>query len=276
MRFRRIGACAAVALIYLALSLLAGFLRQHFIPREIYLMIFASALFIGAVMLSQFAFVVSISRLQMRPSAAFWTLILSVLALIGLTFLPLRFILPVPLLASFLMALSSLLMMLSAASLGYLVSFIAREPNILLPIGLFAAMVDFWGVNWGPVSKVIAKAPQVVSAVSVPIHSPVLGLPTTTIGVGDFVFMAFFFGILYRFSMNIKGAFWLGYTLLLLSMAVVMVSSISVPALVPMAIAVLAMNIRWFRLSPGETRSTAIVGVLLAAALIAVTVLFFK
>ena len=151
-----------------------------------------------------------------------------------------------------------------------------REPNILLPVGLFAAMVDFWGVNWGPVSKAIAKAPGVVAAVSVHVPTPVPGLPGTTIGVGDFVFMALFFGILYRFSMNVKGAFWLGYALLTLAMAVVMITNLSVPALVPMALAVLVMNMRQFKLSRDELRSTAIAGVFLAAIMVIMTVFVFK
>jgi hypothetical protein len=277
MHKRRTGTCIALAGAYLALSLIISFARLgHVLPHLAVLLIAVSFISIAAVMLAQIGFTVSLSRLQMKPAATLLTglagaLVLAAVILIS-THLKSK---AIPVVLGISLA-RDLCIMVLAASVGYGLSFIIREPNILLPVGLCAAIVDFWGVNWGPVNHVLTKAPKVVKAVSVAVPTPVPGLPSTTIGPGDFVFLALFFGVLYKFRMNVKGSFWLGYALLVLSMFAVLIFNVPVPALVPMGVAVIIMNLKEFKLSREEMLSTAIVAVFLSALLAAISIFIFK
>lgn len=161
-------------------------------------------------------------------------------------------------LSALILMLKDLILMLLAASFGYAVSFIIREPNIIIPVALFAAIVDLWGVTSGPVSVVLEKKPEIVDNVAVHMPSPVMNAPATLIGIGDFIFFALFFGIIYRFSLNDKGTFNAAYILLLIAMTAVLIFGIPVPALVPMAIAVIAANYSLIKLSKQEKYSILI------------------
>lgn len=166
-------------------------------------------------------------------------------------------------------------LMFFALSLGYAISTIVREPNVLLPVAIFAALVDFWSVNYGPLGMLLATRPEVVEAAAV--QMPVVGrmMPVSVIGVGDFVFLALYFAVMHRFRMNVRGAFWLGFFLLTLTMlAVILVDWLSaVPALVPIGIAVLVANRKHIRLKRDEVISTLLVGIVLVTLIVLSTVL---
>lgn len=167
-----------------------------------------------------------------------------------------------------------LFLMVFAGLLGHMISFIVREPNILLPAASFAALVDYWNVTWGILSKAIVSKPGVVARLSVTVPTPIGN--ASTIGMGDFVFWALFFGVLYRFNMNVKAAFWLGYALLTASMVLIMFVGGAIPALVPMGLAITASNIRLFKLNREELLATIYVGLILFVFLTISAILFVR
>lgn len=190
-------------------------------------------------------------NLQFRTSGII-ALILTVM-LITLILITRKYKMLMPLLHSSTMeAIRDLILMLCAISLGYIISFIIREPNIIIPVALFAAIADLWGVTSGPVSQVIEKQPEILDSVAVHMPAPVSGFSPALIGMGDFLFLALFFTVIYRFSLNIKGTFWLAYALLTITVLIVLVVDIAVPALVPMGIAIICANYRYIKLDRQE------------------------
>jgi len=169
---------------------------------------------------------------------------------------------------------ASFLVILASVSLGYLLSFLLKEKNILLPVSVFAAYTDFWTVLWGPTSSVVQQAPEVVQAVSAAIPAPGAGSiqPISFIGPGDFIFMAMFFAALTRLKMEPSKTYWLLFPLLSLGMLAVLMNvfPVGLPALVLVSFAVVIVNRRHFKLQRQEIISTVIVAVvLLASAFIA-------
>lgn len=159
---------------------------------------------------------------------------------------------------------------LACTFFGVLLSRIVREPNVLLPVALVAMPVDYLGAMTpqGFTQNMVKQNPGVVQAVSVPV--PVVhGLHLfPLIGPGDALFMAFFFAIVLRLDMNRRGTFWWMYGLLTLTMLLVLFYPINVAALIPMGLAVLIANGRFFRLKREEVFAT-LYAVLLVVALAA-------
>ena len=96
------------------------------------------------------------------------------------------------------------------------------------------------------------------------------------IGMGDFIFLALFFSVLFRLGMNVKGSFWLGYVLLTASMYVVVVFGGALPALLPMGIAVIGANRRHFHLKRDEQLAMIYVGAILLAFLVVSGIFMFR
>jgi hypothetical protein len=230
-------------------------------------MILATLLVVLVMMLVQLALVQSIVRLSLKPKqSALWAL-LSAVAFVGGLFLQAHVMkghvyLPV---VQLLVGMHQLSLMLLAVFMGVTVSYIIREPNILLPVTLVAALVDFWNVYIGPLGHIVATKPGIVNAVTVQMPAPVPGMPIPMIGMGDFVFLALYMSVVYRFGLNVRGTFWWGYALLTLTMLAVLGPVGAVPALVPMAIAVIAANIRRIHLRRDELLATIFVGVIALA-----------
>ncbi len=158
--------------------------------------------------------------------------------------------------------------MLTAASIGYLVSLRIKDKNLLLPVVMFAASIDFWTVTAGPVNTVMSKAPEIVKAVSAPIPKAGTGafVPAVMMGMGDPLFMAVIFAAVHRLGLNGKRNFVFVFCAMTIAMLAVMMGIVPyLPALVALAIAVIAANWRQFKLSKQEKISTAIVAVLLIA-----------
>lgn len=163
-----------------------------------------------------------------------------------------------------------LLIMLAAASVGYAVSLRIKDKNLLLPVVMFAAAIDFWTVTIGPVSHILAKHPEVVQAVSMPIPRAGTGafIPATMMGPGDALFMALVFAAVMRSGLNGRRNFWFVFTFVTLAMLAVQMGILSqFPGLVALAAAVVLANWGQFRLTRQEKISTAIVGLVLIASL---------
>ncbi|MEN6356491.1 MAG: hypothetical protein ABFD83_05330 [Armatimonadota bacterium] len=167
--------------------------------------------------------------------------------------------------------------MFAAISLGYMVSLRIKDKNLLLPVVMFAAYIDFWTVTRGPVSQVMKNAPEVVGAVSTPIPHAGTGtfMPATMIGPGDFIFMAIVFAVVHRFAMRPSRNYWFVFGAMTLGMLAVLFGLLhALPALMVLAVAVVTANWRAFKLSREEKISTAVVGLLLLASLPIVWSLF--
>lgn len=160
----------------------------------------------------------------------------------------------------------SMLIMLAASSIGYMVSMRIKDINLILPVVMFAACIDFWTVTQGPVSTVLKHAPEIVSAVSAPIPQAGAGsfVPITIMGPGDPLFIALIFAAVHRLKMNSRRNFIFIFTAMTLGMVAVMMGILPfLPALTLLAVAVVSANYREFKLSRDEKISVAIVGVIL-------------
>lgn len=169
----------------------------------------------------------------------------------------------------------NLMITLGCAFLGILLARIIREPNVLLPVALVAIPIDFIGAmtSIGFTNTVVANNPALVKAVSVAV--PTIGgggqhagglHPIGFIGPGDALFTAFFFAVVLRLDMNRRGTFWWMYGLLTLAMLIVLSPfGVNIAALVPMGLAVMIANFRFFKLKRDEVFATLYAGVFIVA-----------
>ncbi|GIV20351.1 MAG: hypothetical protein KatS3mg023_2102 [Armatimonadota bacterium] len=219
------------------------------------------------------------AALPLSPAKALWRMMGLVALFIVVRMSPAFF--PVlqrsPITLEIVLGVSDTLMVLAASMLGRAVSHIVREPNILAPAALFAALADFAIVSlWIP--RVMQAAPHALSAVAV--HVPQVGAkPTPTglrpigiIGPADFVFLAFYFACVWRFGMAARAT----YTWMVIALAGYMflqnvVGSLTprlmnavdmLPGLVPMAVVLLIVNRKYFRFSREEKQAMAVVALL--------------
>lgn len=163
-----------------------------------------------------------------------------------------------------------MLIMLAAASIGYLVSLVIRDKNLLLPVVIFAAFTDYWTVYHGPVASVIKKAPEVVSAVSTPIPKAGTGMfvPATMMGMGDPLFIALVFACIHKFNMKGARNYWFIFGAMTLGMVAVLMGLLqSLPALTVLALAVIIANWKEFKLSRQEKIAMGVVAVVIAVTL---------
>lgn len=162
------------------------------------------------------------------------------------------------------------------ASIGAGVAMLIRDRNILLPAGVFAAFADFFMVKYGTVHHALQSrgGMKVISAMSAHVPAVHRSLPAATMGLADFVFLAFFFACAGRFRMNTTGTFWVEVALLS-----VLLFSIrwlgAFPAVLPMALGFVLVNLRYFKLSRAEIHATLIVFCLMAV-LVTAFFLFVK
>jgi len=163
---------------------------------------------------------------------------------------------------------------LGCTFLGILLSRIIREPNVLLPVALIAMPIDYLGAmtSIGFTHTIVTNHPNIVPAVSIPV--PTVGgathpgglHPIGFIGPGDVLFVAFFFAVVLRLNMNVRGTFWWIYGLLTATMLFVLSQwGFNIAALVPMGLAVLIANFRYFKLKREEVFATLYAGLLIIA-----------
>lgn len=277
-RLRPFGLAVGVYLLYRVGAPLVTFLGDGFLQVALSTLVFM-ALATWVVMRT--------ASLPLRPAwAVGWMLAFLlgfVLVRLSPVFLPL--LRQNPIAPEIVLGVSDTLMVLSASMLGLAVSHIIREPNILAPAALFAALVDFAVVSlWIP--HVMQAAPQALSAVAV--HVPQVGAkPTPTglrpigiIGPADFVFLAFYFACVWRFGMAARATYiWMVIALAGYMFFQNVVGSLTprfmdavdmLPGLVPMAVVLLIVNRKYFHFSREEKRAMAItalivIGIITAA-----------
>ncbi len=150
-----------------------------------------------------------------------------------------------------------------------------REPNLILPVSIFLIGFDILLVLTpiGTVNQVLSKAPQIFERIAyvVPKVSDTSTFgpvgAAAFIGPADFVFLAMFFICLYRFGMNARGTMIALIPVLIGYMAAVRFLG-PLPALPPIAICVLAVNARYFKMKKDETIATVFVAILMAGLII--------
>jgi hypothetical protein len=163
-------------------------------------------------------------------------------------------------------ALQDLGKILAAGGVGIAISGGLREPNILLPAGVFAAFADFVVVRFGTVRHALStpKGQAVLKAVSASVPSVHPTVAPLTIGPADFLFLGIFLACAARFDLGLRRNAVALAVVLALSLLLVQVLP-AVPALAPMSAAFLALNWRKFRLTRQEIVSTVVVLVLMGA-----------
>lgn len=121
---------------------------------------------------------------------------------------------------------------------GLVVSRMIKHANMLGPIGVLVALIDIWGVLFGGiVSQLLTnKATKHIAEAGMG-GGPRLGAPTSQfhlflpdIGIGDFLFLAFFLGVIVQFGMNWRTSALLMWGLISFALLLI-VLPINVPAL---------------------------------------------
>lgn len=172
-------------------------------------------------------------------------------------------------------ALDGLLLIWFAASLGALVSRLVRETKILLPMAVALACVDLYVVFGGGLvtQAQSGKSPVAKQAM----QALTVKLPTTSkppggaapmqlaIGFADFLFIALFFACFARFGIPSRRTFIALCVVLAAYMGYVALTDIALPALVPIAVVVIGMNLREFRYERSEAFALLYAGLIVAA-----------
>jgi len=180
-------------------------------------------------------------------------------------------------------------LILTGTYFGQLLARVIREPALLVPVGIVGGLIDLWGVYWGPVGMMSERAPAAISgmataatsaaklpeSVTLPSNLAFFGhvAPPDNIGIGDFVFLAFFLTCAYRFGFSAKRTMWGIFAGLLLASVVLAFDGTTLfgheihiqylPGLLFICGGVLLANYDAWRLSKQEWIMTAALGILL-------------
>ena len=163
--------------------------------------------------------------------------------------------------------------------LGALLATVLKERNLIPPVAIFLAGFDMLAIFWpdSPTQKILAAHPQVFRSVAASVPS-LTGAPMAYVGPADFFFLAMFFIALFRFGMRVEATFkWvtivlLAYIGVVIAFGGIQIGPISLgmlPALVPIGLTVLLVNLGEFQLARDEKWMT------LAVALLAVGMAIF-
>lgn len=205
-----------------------------------------------------------IARGFRRPSQFAWSLLITAAAIIPLQALSFTGKLIPP--WSWMLAvkgLPHLVLVWMASSLGGLLSFLLRGANMIPPVAAVLALVDIWTVLLGgPVGKIVQSdnptAVKVTKMMTVPLPAPEPRGATPmqlVVGFADFLFIAFFVAAITRFVPPERV-----YRRMLLALIVVLGAYMLVvaftgwplPALLPLAVVMLALHWRYFQYSRSE------------------------
>jgi len=183
-------------------------------------------------------------------------------------------------------------LILTGVFFGQIIAGLIRERAMLVPVALIAGMIDFWGVYWGPVGAMSASAPGAVNAMAtaataaatVPDHIKtqlpdnlqmlVNIAPPQNIGIGDFVFLAFFLTCAYRLGFSVRRTMWGIFAGLLLASCITAMDEQTIigmrlhieylPGLVFICGGVLLANLVTWKLSRQEWAMTGVLVAILA------------
>jgi hypothetical protein len=154
------------------------------------------------------------------------------------------------------------------AAIGLTVAALIRDRNILLPAGVFAAFADYFMVRFGTVHVAMQSSAGMKTVAAMSAHVPAVhaSLSPLTMGMADFVFLAFFLACAQRFGMNVRGT--LVALVMLLSLLLFSIRWLGAfPAVAPMALGFVLVNLRYFKLTRAEIHATLMVFVLMAGLL---------
>ena len=166
---------------------------------------------------------------------------------------------------------------LGAIFVGAAIGRIIKHPNTLLAAAGFAAFFDMIVVSVGPVRALLETRSPLISAVSVgagAAASPggwggrsVQLISSVTIGPADVLFIAVFLSSIACLARHPtfqlrseRTTFWWMFTLLFAALVSVQLGVRAVPALAPMAAAVLIANVRYAAFTRQEKRDLAVGG----------------
>jgi hypothetical protein len=172
--------------------------------------------------------------------------------------------------------LKGLLLIWFAASLGVCLSRLVREVKLLLPMAVALALVDLYVVFGGGLVTQVEQgenpgAAVAMKALTLKMPRPSERLPSgaepmqLAVGFADFLFVALFFACLARFGISSRVTFVVLCVTLAAYMFAVGVTGWAMPALVPIAVVVIGMNLRHFRYDRSEAFALLYAGVIVAA-----------
>jgi hypothetical protein len=210
---------------------------------------------VGAIALPIWA-IASLTRALRGPAQSV------LIAIAGLAlWLSLLLVRPTPSVAPVLATLMDLGKILAAGGIGMALAAGLKEPNILLPAGLFAAFADFVVVTIGTVkhAQSTEKGQKLIEAVSAKAPAVHPRLTTLTVGPADFLFLGVFLACVLRFDLGLRRNAIALAVVLAGSLMLVALTGISIPALAPMSLTFIALNWRKFKLTKQEVLSTFVV-----------------
>lgn len=170
----------------------------------------------------------------------------------------------------------SLLLVWLAVSFGVLLARLLREFKLLLPIGVTLALVDMYVVFGGGLVTVAESGKSPVAAramdaltVQLPSPRPTGGAAPMNLAVGfaDFLFISMFFACFARFGIPSRKTLIVLTGALVFYMFLVIITGLSLPALIPIAVVCIGMNLRRFRYERSEAFALLYAGLLVAAIL---------
>ena len=159
------------------------------------------------------------------------------------------------------------------AGCGILLSHLVRSANMVPPVAAVLALVDIWTVTMGgPVHQIMTSdrtgAQKVVEAMTVRLPATTAGAaPIAVVGFADFLFIAFFTAAMCRFAGTREGyrrTVWPLAVILSLYMLVVLITGLRLPALVPMAVVVIATHWKRFHYARSEVFALLDAGLVIA------------
>jgi len=184
-----------------------------------------------------------------------------------------------------------LFLIFSGTFFGVLLKRIIREVNLVFPVAIVVSLIDIWGVYFGFVDKVAESAPGVITGMAsaetvvaqpappeaishlpAPVQTLAAITPPETIGIGDFIFLAFFMALAVNYSMSIRKSV-IGMTIgvFLASLVFVLFHNISyLPGLPFIAGGFILANLKeWKKLTKDEWVMTAVIsGVIIVGIII--------
>jgi len=165
----------------------------------------------------------------------------------------------------------SVTLLLLGTFFGLLVARIIRHANMLGPIGAMVALIDIWGVLFhGIVSKLLTNKSTQGIAHHAMASGPKLGaaaskfhLELPAIGIGDYLFLALFLGVIVRFGMNWRASaiwMWAGVSAALLAIVLVPQAP-DLPGLLFLGAGAVLPNLRYFKFTRDERFALLYAGV---------------
>ena len=176
---------------------------------------------------------------------------------------------------------ATVLFLLTCLWLGRLLSRLFRERSILLPVCAAAALVDIFTVYAGPTGHMLEVNPKLVERLSVAIpqigsaagQAGLAGLTIASfIGLGDFIFLAAFFGAAARFGFNLRRTAWVVLAIVAVGMTAqwLLPAVAKIPLLPFIGVGFVAANWREFQLNAEERKAVALGALIIAGVVLAV------